>query len=302
MRTLEEFQTEFFNQVVLHANATGTLLEDAFFELALGEVVEAGDIETADRAHFFTEGTRPIRVDGYGGDPGIEDGTLTLIVLDFTQSADLEALDQRRLLAAFNRLQRFLEHSLQKSFRDDLEESTPAFGLCDLIAQRWQSVRRVRMLLVTNKRLATRIDGLKAEDFDQRQVMYSVWDASRFHKLEEARGHEEIEVDFPARFGAGLPALAATVPGASYRAYLTVVPGEQLADIYNQWGARLLTERSGLSSSAREGQSRAEEHARTQTRDVPGLQQRDHGHSQRGRNRDRAGRASDNEAQEPPDR
>jgi hypothetical protein len=237
MISLEEFHTDFFNRVGIAADATGSLLEDAFFDLVCGEIVEAGDIETADRAYYAARG---IRVDGYAGDPGSEDGTLTLIVADFNQSPTIENLDGRRLLQNFARLQTFLERSRDRTFMDEHDESTPVFGLCTLVAGRWSAVRRVRMLLITNRLLATRMDGLKAEDYEGRQITYSVWDIGRLLRLDAGRGREEIEVDFCEQFGAGLPALRAHLPDDTYGVYLAVVPGEQLAEIYGRWGARLL--------------------------------------------------------------
>ena len=41
--------------------------EDTFFDRFSAELVDAGEIETADRAHLFSPSGR--RVDGYGGDP-----------------------------------------------------------------------------------------------------------------------------------------------------------------------------------------------------------------------------------------
>ena len=47
-------------------------------------------------------------------------------------------------------------------------------------------------------------------------------------------------LDFAGEFGAPLPALRASQAGAALESYLMIVPGLQLARIYDRWGTRLL--------------------------------------------------------------
>jgi hypothetical protein len=47
-------------------------------------------------------------------------------------------------------------------------------------------------------------------------------------------------IDFAKDFGAALPALKASRNDSGLESYLLIVPGEQLAAIYEKWGARLL--------------------------------------------------------------
>ena len=69
---LQEFHQEFFQDVLGAADAEGRYAEDAFFDLYCEQLTEAGELETADRARYFSP--RGVRVDGYGGDPA--DGDL----------------------------------------------------------------------------------------------------------------------------------------------------------------------------------------------------------------------------------
>jgi len=141
----------------------------------------------------------------------------------------------------FNRAINFVLRALDEGFRDRLEESTAAFGLADLIAMRWPVVNKVRILLITNRVLSARVDGRPAEKIDGVPVTFGVWDLSRLHRYVIAgRGREDIEVDLVSDFGGGIPALRAHLTEADYEAYLLVIPGGQLASIYDRWGARLL--------------------------------------------------------------
>lgn len=122
-----------------------------------------------------------------------------------------------------------------------MEETNPAFGLADLIAQRWRYVAKVRLLLVSNRALSERVDGRPAAALEGKQVTYSVWDIRRLHGFATAgAAREDMEIDLVRDFGGALPVLPAQHTAGQHESYLAVVPGEVLADIYDRWGARLL--------------------------------------------------------------
>ena len=233
-----EFHHELFQDVHTLADADGTYAEDAFFDVFTTMVMDAGDLETADRVHYV--GPRGLRVDGYGGDPLEAGGVLNLIVADFNQSPSVATLTATEMEASFRRVGNFLARSLEDRFRNSLEESSPAFGLADLISTRWRAVSKLRLLLISNKMLSARVDGREAGEFQGIPVTYSVWDLGRFHRYAlSGREREEIVVDME-QFGGPLVLLPAHVESAQYEAYLTVFPGKQLARIYDRWSSRLL--------------------------------------------------------------
>jgi hypothetical protein len=235
---LAAFYDEFFQDVHGTADAEGMFAEDAFFELFCGHLVDAGELDTADRAQYLAP--RGLRVDGYGGDPADSEGVLSLIIADFDQSAEVGTLTATEMDAAFKRLHRFVEKSLDPVFRNSLEETSPAFGLADLISTRWSGIGKIRMFLVSNRLLSGRVDGRAAGALQHVEVSYSVWDISRLHRyITSGHGREAVEINL-AEFGGPVPGLPAHLDGAGYEAYLLVMPGEQLANIYDRWGARLL--------------------------------------------------------------
>lgn len=236
---LEEFHLEFFQDVHGTADADGHYAEDAFFELFCDQLVDAGELDTADRALYLPK--QGVRIDGYGGDPIQSSGVLSLIIADFNQSSTVSTLIATEMDAIFERAYKFLARSLDPKFRNGLEETTPAFGLADLIAQRWPRISKVRLLLISNRVLSSRVDGREAGEFEGIPVTYSVWDLARLHRYASS-GHEreDIEIDLVNDFGGPLTALPAHLNDSSYEAYLIVIPGSQLAEIYDRWGARLL--------------------------------------------------------------
>jgi hypothetical protein len=89
--------------------------------------------------------------------------------------------------------------------------------------------------------LSTRVDGRPEGELQGVPVSYSVWDLGRLHRYATSgREREDIEIDLENEFGGPLLLLPAHLDEAGYEAYLTVIPGKQLAAIYHRWGARLL--------------------------------------------------------------
>ena len=237
----DEFKEEFFQDLLRGADSAGKFVEDVFFETFTTYLSEAGELDSADRADYRGPRGSGVRVDGYGGDPLESEGTLSLIILDFDQSEDPGRLIGSEMDAIFRRLQNFLRKSLDPAWRDSLEESSPGFGLADMIAARWANITRIRMILLTNRLLSERVDSREADSLGERTVTYNVWDIGRLYRLvSEGKGREEIEIDLEQEFGSSLPVLSASLPADDYAAYLAVVPAEMLARIYDRWGARLL--------------------------------------------------------------
>ena len=236
---LEAFYEEFFQEVHSTAEADQQLAEDAFFDLFCRELVESGELDTADRAQYI--GARGLRVDGYGGDPIETNGPFTLIIADFKQSNEVSTLTATEMTAIFKRLENFLTKSMDPDFRNSLEETAPGFGLADLIGRRVKGTSKIRLLLISNRLLSSRVDSREAGKFQGIPLTYGVWDIGRLHRyVTSGRGREDLEIDLVADFGGPLLLLPAHLDGAGYEAYLAAVPGSQLASIYDRWGARLL--------------------------------------------------------------
>ena len=238
MLNLEEFRIEHFQDVQTAALVSGSPFTDALFELFCENLIEIGEIESADRA--FYQGQRGLRIDGYGGDP-INSGVLSLILLHSDQDGTDSTLTATQLDAEFKRAFNFLEKSLDRKFRDGLEPADPAFGLADLISARWNQIDKVKIILITDKKLSNRVDGQESKSLDGKPIIHSVWDITRLYDLVViGKGREEISIDLVEEFGSSLPALKASLPDSSYDAYLLAINGEQLARIYDRWDARLL--------------------------------------------------------------
>ena len=233
------FHHELLQDAYTLADAEGEFTEDSFFEIFCAHLIEAGEIDSADRAYY--RAPRGMRIDGYGGDPVNTEGVLTLLVIDFDQSREIGTLTATEMNATFKRASNFLTKALDPEFTNSLEETSAAFGLANLIATRWNQIVKVRLLLVSNRVLSQRVDGRVEEELNDISITYNVWDLGRLYRY-VASGHsrEAIEIDLAKEFGGALASLPAHHPYTGDEAYLVIVPGSQLAAIYDRWGARLL--------------------------------------------------------------
>ncbi|QOL82344.1 AIPR family protein [Pseudooceanicola spongiae] len=242
MSELQEYHKNLMADIRREADASGIFPVEAFFDRMTERLTEAGELEVADRAYYQSgEGGQRLRVDGYAGDPRDSAGVLGLIVCDFIDSEEVQTFGKGDVPPILNPLIRFLKKARSEDFRDALNEVSPAFQVSDLIITTWSQVTKVKLILVSNRQYIGRDDAVKLQELDDVPVTWSVWDLARFERFDRSgQALEDMVIDFAGDFGGPLPALKASQKGAALESYLLIVPGEQLAAIYDRWGARLL--------------------------------------------------------------
>ncbi|SLN59035.1 AIPR protein [Roseovarius gaetbuli] len=243
MSNLEEFHNGFIADIQGDADALGLYTQEAFFE-KVGEILtEAGEIDQCDYAYFQGKGRRGVQlqVTGSGGDPSNSDGVLSLLLCDFQMSADVRVTRGADLKSQINKLVEFLRHALREEFREELEETSLGAGLADLISTRWKIINKIKLIFVTNSDNRAKVDAMPAGEIDGKPVTYSVWDLKRLQAyVEQGKARADLTIDFAGDFGGSIPVLKASGSDAALDSYIAVIPGAQLAQIYDKWGARLL--------------------------------------------------------------
>lgn len=243
MVALEVFHRELIADIQGDADAMGLITVEAFFEKMGDILTEAGELDGADRAYFEGTGTKGVtlQVDGYGGDPRDAAGILSLVLCDFVISDEPRQFRSDDVKKRFKKLVEFLRHARQVDFREALEETSAGYGLADLIATTWNSISKIKLIILTNADNRSRVDGIPAGTIDEKPVTYNVWDLKRIQKfIESGQAREDLEIDFESDFGGAIPVLRASGGEAALESYIAVLPGNQLGEIYERWGTRLL--------------------------------------------------------------
>jgi len=239
---LQEYHRNLMADIRREADASGIFPVEAFFDKMTERVTEAGELEVADRAYYQSgEGGQRLRIDGYAGDPRDSEGALGLIICDFVDSDTIQNFGKGDVPPILNPLIRFLKKAKTEAFRDSLNEVNPAFQVSDMIITTWSQVTKVKLIIISNRQYIGRDDTVKLANIGDVPITWSVWDLARFERFDRSgQVREDIVIDFAQEFGAPLPALKASQTGAALESYLLIVPGQQLAAIYDKWGARLL--------------------------------------------------------------
>lgn len=239
MAEATEFAGMLREDVRLLSEANGVSTEEAFFQRVSDTITGSGEVDELEYFHHRGTPQSGIRIDGWGGDPR-KGRELTLFVIDHSDDLDAPTLTGSELDTSFQRPLRFLKAALVEGWRNALEETSPGFALAQMIAAYWPTVTKIRLLLITDRRLSSRVDGREMTAFEDRPVSYSVWDISRIERIEgSSMGREDVVVDL-TEHGGPVPVLPAHMPGSPYAAYLAALPGNTLASIYDRWQARLL--------------------------------------------------------------
>ena len=171
MTELLEFHHQLIADIQGDADAMGLVTAEAFFEKVADLLSEAGEVDEADRAYYEGKySVHQMQVDGYGGDPSDNSGVLTLIICDFGLSEEIRVLNRPHVERLQNRLFRFLVSSMKPDFKSQLEETSPGFGLADLISTRWNMIEKVKLVVATNGNFSARSDAEPLDPIDGKPI------------------------------------------------------------------------------------------------------------------------------------
>ncbi len=238
---LQEFRETFLDQVRTRATAGANFTHAEFVDVCselLGDAEEIADFEACYYRGTGSKG-RSLGVDGYAVDDN--DGSVRLVIAEYGGDAATTSLTQTIAKTCFSRVLAFCDDALSGRLHRDLEESAPVYSLGLTLYERRKKITRLRLYLVTDGLLSTRVRDWPEGEIAGIPTESHIWDINRFHQVQESKsGRDELEVDFTAVVPGGLPCLHASVPSDAYGAYLCVIPGHVLAEIYDRFGSRLL--------------------------------------------------------------
>ncbi len=249
---IDDFRADFLNQVAVCAAADSDFTHSAFVQVALEHLEEAGEVADFQASYFRGLVSRhAVAIDGYSFDKA--DGSLRVFLADPGLSA-LETLTQTSARALFGRLRAFVEDAFSGLLEDAIDDNSPARAAADDLKDFAPTVSRIRAYLLTDALLSLRVKDWPEEQLRNVPVEFHIWDINRFFRAFSSRtGQDELLVDFASAAPPGIPCLDASSVDSPYAAYLCVIPGSTLADIYDQYGSRLLegNVRSFLSTRGR---------------------------------------------------
>lgn len=239
---LVEFRRDLLQDAKASAMSDGEGTSAAYLGKVAAMLVDAEVLPSFDRAFYMGTGYRGrrVRVDGFSRDEF--DNTLNLIVANFSGEEAPPVLTRTEAGQIFELPLRFVEEVLHRNLKSRIEISTPAYDLADTLLQFSTATSKYRVLLITDRVMSDRIENLPMSEIGGVPVECQIWDPERLWRVFLAdSGREEIAIDFAEYAPLGLPCLeSAYSEDGKFRSFLCVIPGTVVADIYDQYGARLL--------------------------------------------------------------
>lgn len=239
---LSEYRKDYLESVKSTAavDEDGTVV--SFMKVSCDNLVNI-EIITDYELCFYLGATRrgkKYRVDGYAFDD--YDCSMSLFIADYSGDELSPRLAKSEANQLFERLYTFLDESINGRLKEEIEISTPAYDFVERLNYLLPNIRKFRLFIITDKEMSEAISKFPFGTFNDIPIEYHIWDMKRFYRaLGTGNGYEPVEIDFKSYTKKGISCLEANdVSNEKFKCYLCVLPGNVLADIYDEYGSRLL--------------------------------------------------------------
>lgn len=245
---IEEYRKQFIDELRFNAEHEGTEPETQFIEKYLSDLEEIGELNDPIPMSVEMRGSRNrlLAFDAYAYDEA--DGALILIASDFTNERDsTPTLTNSRIEDIYTHMLNFLDECVQGNISKYCDDSDPALIIANEFRKKIgkgllsTEILRFKFFILSNATLSKQVKNLSKPEFLGRPVELNVWTLERFYQTFASNSSEIIEID-TTDFGCdGIQCLKADIGvDSEYDAYLGIVPGKFLADIYLKYGSKLL--------------------------------------------------------------
>ena len=245
---IEEYRKQFIDDIRNDASLESTDPESYFIERVLSDLEGIGALNDPIPMSVEIRNARRqiLAFDGYSYDEA--DGALVLIISEFSNQRDsVPTLTNTRIDELLSYMQRFIEESVNGNIRNFCDDSNPAVNIANEFKKKIgkgmtsTEILRFKFIIISNYTLSKQVKNLSQPDFLGRPVDLNVWTLERFFQTFISNSSEILEIE-TCDFGCeGIPCLKADLGGQSnYDAYLGIIPGKFLADIYLKYGSKLL--------------------------------------------------------------
>lgn len=217
----------------------GTNPEQIFTEIALSYLAEAGETENYRVCFDEKLSKRGVehKINGYSLYENYE--TLDLFVTIYNAESSIQSITKGDAEKTIERAAKFFRNAIYKDYVKEIEESSEIFDLAQTLANApevREYLTRVNVFLLTNGEVKS---DLKTSDtIAGYTTFYRTIDIKYIFNISN-ESRVPIEINFE-QSGYKVPCIANVIENTDYQSWLAIIPGTALADIYEQYGARLL--------------------------------------------------------------
>lgn len=240
-KELQKFYTDLQEEIKsgLVSDEEGTTPEQIYTEMVLSLLADAGETENYVVCYDEKVSKRGIehKVNGYSLYENYD--KLDLFITLYFSNDEIQSVTKTEAEKAIDRLLKFFKNAINNDYISKIEESSPIFDLAHTLAKD-KEVRellaRVNIFLITNGQIKSDIK--ISDTVEKYDVSYRVIDINYMFNISD-KERIPIEINFSEN-GFQVPCIVNDSTNDDYQSYLAIIPGHILAEIYGQYGARLL--------------------------------------------------------------
>ena len=182
-----------------------------------------------------------MKIDAYSVD--IIANTINLLIADYNDG-DVQTITNENKNTFSQLLLNFFENVLKGFFKNTEQSASYTQAAVDIL-RNIDSIDKVHLFIISTNKISERIKDLALQSFIYQGKVYKVKldviDFDRIFKIRaESFKKEEIFI-VTEKYGIkGIPCIKAQLGTSTYDSYLAVIPGEFLADIYDDYSSHLL--------------------------------------------------------------
>lgn len=272
----QEYKRDFLEELRNDSAISGADTEDEFLNHTLDILSEFDEIDDPLRIGMGDKrgrGGRIMRVDGYCFDE--TDHSLIMFISDFQDSFEPDKLTMTRVDELYWRLYYFLDEVCNGNINDYFDDSDDILKIARMIRKRMaatgddpEMLLKIKFFIITNKELDTKLlsanllettirkskgrskktkstKKIKKADFNDKPLEINLWHLERFYEIENSNNNDPIVIDiredFPELGCEGIPCIKGNIgENLGYEAYIAIIPGKLLAQIYIEHGSKVL--------------------------------------------------------------
>lgn len=241
MTEVEKFYKSFSQEIVSRqlASEDGDTQEQAFTRYVTEMLSDAGETENVDVAYDEKDlGTKKQhKINGYAIADNYE--TIDLFISVYKRAENIENIPKAEVDRAVTRITNFFRKAVYDDYYNDVEESSQIYTFAHTLAnynELRNSLIRINVFVLVNGEYKGELP--KPIEVNGYKIFYRVLDVNYFYQISE-QSRIPIEIDFEEN-GYHVPCLEANINNSDYQAYIAVIPGTCLADLYERFGTRLL--------------------------------------------------------------
>lgn len=240
-KELQKFYIDIQEEInsTLITEEEGTNPEQVFTELALSFLSDAGETENYRVCFDEKISKRGVehKINGYSLYENYE--TLDLFVTIYNGDSSIQSVTKGDSDKTIDRAVKFFRNAIYKDYVNEIEESSEIFDLAQTLAnvpEVKEYLTRVNIFLITNGEV--KADLKTSDTVAGYTVFYRTIDINYLFNLSD-KSRVPIEINFE-QSGYKVPCIVNETENSDYQSWLAIIPGLALADIYEQYGARLL--------------------------------------------------------------